>query len=178
MGMFEISQISNMKGVKCVHINARSLFNKLADISNNFFFCDVIIITETWLTNMIPTSAININGFTVTRQDRSVNIDKRGGGICVYIKNGYTFDKIDDLCLVTVDYEMVTIKVKIKNIKPYYIIGVYRPPSGSLSKFMEGMRNGLDSLDLTRTELVMVGDMNIDYNSIYKSFEEIENKKI
>ena len=40
MVMFELGQVPNMKGIKIIHINAQSLFNKLDDIVNNVSFCD------------------------------------------------------------------------------------------------------------------------------------------
>ena len=100
MGIIDVMQLQNMKGVKIVHINARSMYNKLTDIASNFYFCDIIVITETWLTKVVPTKAIDIDGFNVIRQDREVGLVKKGGGICIYIKKDCLFDKIDDNCVI------------------------------------------------------------------------------
>ena len=165
MGVIELNELLNLKGVRIVHINARSLYNKLDDITNTFHQCDIIVITETWLTNVIPTSSINIGGFTVIRQDRHINVNKKGGGICIYVKNSFMFDRIDEICNVSPDCELMGIRVKMGYIKPCYILGVYRPPTGNMSKFMDGLNVVLNDLDLTKTELFILGDINIDYKS-------------
>ena len=151
---------------RIVHINARSLFNKLSDIMSNFYFCDVVIITETWLTSAIPTSAISIDGFSIIRQDRYDTLTKKGGGICMYIKNDYSYDNMSELCEITPNYEMLGIKVKIRNIKPFYILGTYQPPSGNMGKFIDWLSNSLNNIDYNRTELFILGDMNIDFKNL------------
>ena len=122
MCVIDVAEFADGKGVKIVHINARSLINKLYDISHHFCFCDVVIITETWLNCSIPTSAINIEGFTVIRQDRYENINKKGGGICIYVNSGYTYDTLPSMSSSTPNYETRGIKIKVKNIKPFFLI--------------------------------------------------------
>lgn len=71
--------------VKFIYLNARSMIGKLAQLE-----ClamekepDVIILTETWLTDTINNAEIAIQGYDVTsRLDRG----SRGGGIIVYAK--------------------------------------------------------------------------------------------
>ena len=111
-----------------VHINARSLFNKLSDIAINFDFCDIIVITETWLTRSVPTPAITIDGFSVVRQDRDTSRTKKGGGICIYIKNTFTFTILEDFCLISPDIEIIGVKVKIKqnHVTCFVLIGLHR----------------------------------------------------
>lgn len=43
---------------------------------------DILCVNESWLKPHIPNGMINIDGFTVCRNDR---ISKRGGGTCRYI---------------------------------------------------------------------------------------------
>ena len=97
MEVIEVDELLTLKGVRIIHINARSLYNKLDEIASTFHKCDIIVITETWLTNVTPTSAINIKGFTVFRQDRYHNENKKGGGICIYVKEGILTDKIENV---------------------------------------------------------------------------------
>ena len=128
----------------------------------------ILLITfgsETWLTSSIPTAAISIESFSVIRQDRNSSIDKKGGGICIYVKNKYSYDSLEELCAIGPNYETLGIKVKIGHVKPSYILAVYRPPSGNLNKFMDCITAYLENLDLTRSEMFMLGDINIDYKS-------------
>ena len=56
---------------------------------------DIACITETWLTNNTPNSVLNISDCTLIRKDQS--LDKRGGGVCAYIKSSIEFTTIDKL---------------------------------------------------------------------------------
>ena len=165
MDVDDVKCLHDMKGVKIVHINARSLYNKLDEISESFHFCDVIIITETWLNNSIPTSAINIDGFSVLRQDRHQEGTKKGGGICIYMKSEIVYDTVQECTVVDNDFEILGCKLKIRDIRPLYVIGVYRPPKGNPTKFIKHLSANLETLDLIRNELYIVGDVNLDYNS-------------
>ena len=152
------------KGVKMVHINARSLLNKLNDIAINLDFCDIIVITETWLMRSVPTPAITIDRFSVVRHDRDTSRTKKGGGICIYIKNTFTFTILFFFGLISPDIEIIGVKVKIKHIKPCYVFCTYRPPSGNMKNFIEQVKLTLNTFDFTRSELFILGDYT--YNSI------------
>ena len=165
MCTIEINQLSNEKGIKIIHLNARSRFHKLEDIFHNFYYCDVIVITETWLTCNIPMASISVDGFSVIRQDRYENSCKKGGGICIYVKKEFSYENLLQVSVSTTDYETLGIKLKIKNIKPLFILGIYRPPMGNLNTCVDWSENNVEGIDLIRAELFVPGDMNIDYNN-------------
>ena len=66
------SDIRYIKGIKILHLNIRSLYNKLDEIrllvveSNP----DILGISETWLHNGIDDSEIHIPNFSLLRKDR------------------------------------------------------------------------------------------------------------
>ena len=66
---------------KMVHINTRSLLNKLPEIQLKYREFEVIIITESWLSGDIPSTALSIEGYYLIRQDHSQFRNKNGGGI-------------------------------------------------------------------------------------------------
>jgi exonuclease III len=49
---------------------------------------DVIMVTETWLTDAIPDEALHIPDFTIVRKDRPT---RRRGGVAVYIRESLPF---------------------------------------------------------------------------------------
>ncbi len=53
--------------------------------------CCVICLTETWMSAMVPDSAIELTGFSVHRSDRAKELTgkSRGGGVCFYINNSW-----------------------------------------------------------------------------------------
>ncbi len=77
--------------------NVQSLDNKLCELSARISYqretrdCCVICLTETWMSAMVPDSAIELTGFSVHRSDRAKELTgkSRGGGVCFYINNSW-----------------------------------------------------------------------------------------
>ncbi len=75
--------------------NLQSLDNKLCELRARISYqretrdCCVICLTETWMSAMVPDSAIT--GFSVHRSDRTKELTgkSRGGGVCFYINNSW-----------------------------------------------------------------------------------------
>ena len=73
------------KGLHFLLINTRSLLPKLDELRHIAIKskASVIGITETWLTDSVPDSEVQIPGYSLQRRDRNRN----GGGVCVYINS-------------------------------------------------------------------------------------------
>jgi hypothetical protein len=74
----------------CTLLNARSLNyihkrNELELLVCNYNF-DIIAVTETWLTDSMSGSEVNIDGYTLFRRDRSTIKSQKGGGVLLYVK--------------------------------------------------------------------------------------------
>ena len=165
MAQFEINEFSVEKGIKMVHINARRLLGKIQEIITTYEFCDVIIITETWLNASVPDSAIMIPNYMLVRQDRYVTDLKKGGGICIYVRDKYVVDHLTEYSGANCDYEILCTKIKFNNIRPCYVMGTYRPPKGKPGVMLEKISNVIENFDLNRTEFYLMGDLNINYGS-------------
>ena len=66
------SDIRYIKGIKILHLNTRSLYNTLVEISLLVVESnpDILGISETWLHNGIDDSEIHIPNFSLLRKDR------------------------------------------------------------------------------------------------------------
>ena len=117
--------------------------------------------TETWLNISVPDSAIMLPDFVLIRQDRYRTSLKKGGGICIYIKNKYMVELVENHSEVNDDLEILSIKVKIGNIK----IGVYKPPKRKPNECFGKISTIINSLNLSHNDLLIFGDFNIDYRS-------------
>ncbi len=70
--------------------NIQSLDNKLCELRARISYqretrdCCVICLTETWMSAIVPDSAIELTGFSVHRSDRTKELTgkSRGGGVC------------------------------------------------------------------------------------------------
>ncbi len=77
--------------------NVQSLDNKLCELRARISYqretrdCCVICLTETWMSAMVPDSAIELTGFSVHCSDRTKELTgkSRGGGVCFYINNSW-----------------------------------------------------------------------------------------
>lgn len=74
--------------------NARSLRTKMDELRINARSCfeyrdlSLMAFTETWLHKDIPSSLVELEGFSLIRADRGKSSGKdRGGGVCVYMSN-------------------------------------------------------------------------------------------
>ena len=85
------------------------------------FNLDILCISETWLLDSVPSSFVNMQGFSIVRTDTLGPTAKHG--VCVYIKSGLSFQSVD-----TPIHNLHCVKLIEFDI---YIIVVYRPPSNT-----------------------------------------------
>ena len=83
--------------------NSRSLQSKTDDLASTVavYSVDVAVITETWLSADVPSTAIDLPGYSVIKYDRSDG--RRGGGVCAYVKDLLPLILLSDLS--NSDYE-------------------------------------------------------------------------
>ncbi len=75
--------------------------------------CCVICLTETWMSAMVPDSAIELTGFSVHRSDRTKELTgkSRGGGVYFYINNSWCDERnihsIKSFCSPDLEFHML-----------------------------------------------------------------------
>ncbi len=96
--------------------NVQSLDNKLCELRARISYqretdgTAVICLTETWMSAMVPDSAIELTGFSVHRSDRTEELTgkSRGGGVCFYINNSWCNERnihsIKSFCSPDLDF--------------------------------------------------------------------------
>ena len=164
----------NQKGFHCAHLNCRSLYNKLDIIDHllhdtNLKF-NVLGLSETWLSANMPDNFITIDGYDVSRLDRAwlatnTNSVKRGGGVTLYIRDNISWSD-DNVSFLNRSENFLEIQwVELMNEKHKNVIigNAYRPPDGNVSDFRDFIEAALNSLDLTKNEVFLIGDLNLDY---------------
>ena len=161
-----------VKGLKIVFWNAQSQIHK------HHYICellkgeqiDVLVILESWLRPDIENKFINVSQYTLCRQDcatlNNYNLPKRGGGICIYVRNSISFIELDGAPsqINNSVLELVSIKLNIENVRPIFLISVYRPLSGLIQPFSNHLIQLSDELAIHRKyDVICGGDLNIDY---------------
>ena len=164
MDNFDSRDIAKVKGLKIVHVNARSVLSKLDDIHTNFGTFDVVTITETWLDASTHDSLIKWPGYNHVRIDRSHFRNKKGGGICIYIKSELNFELVPvQITNVDANIEFQMVRIKPPNQRPLELVAVYRPPDGSVKTFSKTLFQLIEPVNRDRVDLIIMGDFNIDY---------------
>ena len=58
--MTTVGELKGFKGLKLVHMNCRSILNKIDEISYIYGDMDILACTETWLHKAIPNHMVDI----------------------------------------------------------------------------------------------------------------------
>ena len=145
------------------HLNSRSLnknFIELKHVLDNTYF-DAFAVSETWLTKNTPKSRYFLDNFNIFRSDR---INKRGGGICLYIRSHYNCKKIsipnekEGVCGGLAEMLWVEISTKVAKIA----VGVfYKPPKIPYACF-EKVFDSLLFIHSKYQHTILLGDFNVN----------------
>src|SRR3989442_8260042 len=167
----EISDLSiSQNSLSILQINARSLnknFDRLVNLLSNFKSAPSIIsISETWLRSNDQNSFLSLNDFTFVSKPRHIN--KRGGGVGLYVSNSLSFTALDNFSHI-LDEVCEYCVIEIENaLKPnVLIVSLYRPPDLDIilfnvkfPKFLQdllGMHNSNN-----KKNILITADWNLD----------------
>ena len=92
-----------------------------------------------------------------------------------YIRDGLDFkvNTITDLNNSTKDLEIQNIELLFKNQKNVLVINLYRPPQGNVENFVNAIDIALQNIDLTKKDVIILGDFNVDF--LEKSDKDTKN---
>ncbi len=133
--------VSEIKGLRIIHLNVCSLRNKMAKIR---LFCD----------GSFPDNQMSLAGYRLIRQDR----DCYGGGVAVYADEALDFERLE----VITDIEAIWFELKLwkgKNV----VFGVfYRPPNSDATIFVDKLEEMLRTFARDDIEMVLLGVFNFN----------------
>ncbi|PJE78081.1 hypothetical protein CI610_02987 [invertebrate metagenome] len=143
--------------ISLLHLNIRSLRNKVQHLCSLTDDVDIVCITETHLDNSIPNSDINISGFSEPfRKDRNMF----GGGVAIYFSESLVAKRRIDLEFG--NDETIWSQIKFRNTL-YLICNVYRPPSYTGTGLWQNLRHSIDIAFEETPNIIITGDLNIDF---------------
>lgn len=99
----ELDEFWGLKGMKMLHLNARSLIKHKEEIHLNFLDgrTDVVTLTEMWLHSNASNFLVNNTTYKIIRHDRQVQGSKGrvnpGEGICVYVRSNLHTECYEDI---------------------------------------------------------------------------------
>jgi len=156
----ELQEICKQRGLSLVHQNIRGLqanFENLCAVIDNHNI-DILTLSETHLYNDEPQDLVSISGYELITRNRTSG---KGGGVCIYIKEGIIWERREDL--ESKNIENIWVEIFFKNSHSFLICCIYRPPD--TSKYLpKTFNNDFDVMlqSLTKEAIVM-GDCNVNY---------------
>ena len=150
-GSFSVLQL-NMRGL----INKQSDLNKLlhaGDINK----VDVALLCETWLRKETM-KLVNIPGYTVFSKEQ---IGKKGGGVCILVKNGLKFRHRQDLEFDGSVLENIVVELK-GDKEPLLLASCYRAPNSDQLEFIAAYTALLNKLNAESKKVVIGLEHNLD----------------
>ena len=147
-------------GLSIMHINIQSLRSKLDILSVEAQPYDIIVLTETWLSNSVPNTDLSIPNFSPPyRCDRT---DRIGGGVAVYVRDNLYARKRDDLSVNGLEAVWLELRIDQRSL---IIGGIYRPPDSNNNHWLL-LEESIDRAFSQRCENVIItGDFNIDMSN-------------
>ena len=142
--------------------NVRSLANKSDDLEATVQLnhSDIICLTETWLSDDVPSEAVSINDFSLFRNDRN----RQGGGVACYVRSDLPCTRLQSFETPGLETLWLLIKPpRMPRWLSHILIGVvYHPPKANSYQMTEHIINCID--EVTRAHpnvgIAIVGDFN------------------
>ena len=147
-------------------VNSRSIVQKIDELEyySNESKIEIIIVTETWLSDNIPSEAVNISGYTLIRKDR---VNGLGGGCAIYVPEVISTKTRNDLSDPNFECQWVILRPKWlpRTVSRIAVACVYLPPSidqASLENFYDYFYSCYDivSSESPETGFIVAGDFN------------------
>ena len=153
------------RGLKVAHLNVNRLYNKLDLVKEllQHTSLDVFGLTETWLTPDINDDELEIEGYSIFGEGRGTKGKSEGGAVIIYVRS--CLKVVPLLSILDADIEGKLIKIERPRCKPMIIGTFYRPPDFDPYKFIEALSNSFTNLDTTKSDIVIMGDFNVDFSS-------------
>ena len=164
------AELNEAKGFKLAHLNIRSIIKKIDQVR----LClqdaklDVFSVSETWMRPHLGTQLVELQGFQTYRLDRKGSAKKkRGGGLLTYVsdKHAVNCEMLEHLDRSSEDIEVQWILIRRPHCKNVIACNVYRPPSGNLHKAIQYLEECVKTLNLSKVNMFMLGDLNINYKN-------------
>jgi hypothetical protein len=168
------------------HINCNHLLPHMSEMRIMFqnSGVDVIGVNETFLNDAISSDAVEIQGYVLLRNDRTVfgRPQTQGGGVGIYLKSGIKYRVLAKSKEIGIEFLFAEI---IINTRKILIASIYRPPNSSIVyQLLSPCDYGLQSLEDAFSELIPIynevflfGDFNINLlissDPLFNTFQEL-----
>lgn len=158
-------RLNSKHGLKIGHINAQSMAPKVDEINVllETHDLDILCVSETWLTDKIPSRFMVFPGYEILRYDRQNTVPgskSKGGGVAIIHRDEITCHVLDmPKCNLI---EMLWISISWKGGIPAVVGVAYRPPNGSVTLACDELCDQLKLILAKGKPSFLLGDLNIN----------------
>ncbi|CAG4990002.1 unnamed protein product [Colias eurytheme] len=126
--------------------------------------CDIIALTETFLTSSVLSGELFPPGYEVLRADRAGDVG--WGGVLLAVRDCYTLHRLTNVDGLTSEMEIIFAIVSWKNVKFLFCV-VYLPPNYNDHQYLSVL-NCIENVicQYPDLEIIIVGDFNLNSCSI------------
>ena len=187
----QLDRILRQRSINILHQNIRGLhlsFTNICKLIDTHRNIDISTLSETHISNEENIDELyKVPGCKFINRHRTKS---RGGGVAIYDRESIKFGKRFDLDGSHLENIVIEIFIKTNKSKNIIISTCYRPPDPSdyfPKKFNELFNESLSLINAIQKEVVLLGDMNINYlkpnenkefKGIVRSFHQKNQKKI
>ncbi|XP_051580982.1 uncharacterized protein LOC127456496 isoform X1 [Myxocyprinus asiaticus] len=159
-----------------IHLaNLRSLPNKtdelhlLTHTNKDFSTSATLCFTETWLSEVIPDSALHLPGFQLFRADRIAELTgkTRGGGTCFYINESWCTDvtMLKRMCCPNLEVLFINCKPFClpREFSSFILVSVYIAPNVCLNAALQQLADQITDTEqqYPDTVIIILGEANL-----------------
>lgn len=147
--------VKQSDGLHFLHLNTRSMLSCLYELKYSVINSgiDLICLSETWLGENTPDAFVDIQGYTIFRNDR---YGRRGGGVAVYVSNRLNATVLEKSGRDS-ESEYLILRVSFQGCS--IIVGcIYIPPKCNYTELSAIIRD----LSCRHANIVFCGDFNIN----------------
>ena len=148
-----------MPGLRVLLTNAFGIQNKIGELQHSMLNnnIDIAVVTETKLSDSIPSSLVSVPGYTIIRRDR----DAAGGGVGIWARTYLFITQITNI--PDEDFELLWISVTLRSQEKIVIGAVYRPGSCSETdtRLIQHLDTHCDAVRSLGTSIIILGDFNV-----------------
>jgi exonuclease III len=144
------------------HQNICGLRGKSDELISSLFpsFPHVMCFSDHHL-KQIELEQINLEGYKLGAAYCRKSLRK--GGVCIFVNKKYNFSNVDlSKHCNEQNIEACALKLELPTLN-IYVISLYRAPCGNFNSFLNGLDSIIKSLYRAELNLIICGDMNIDY---------------
>ena len=147
------------KGVTISYLNINSILNKFNEFSRVMTdaLADIVSIAETKIDETVLDAVLSVKNFKLYRCDGT----RYSRGLITYVRSDLTHCRRTDLENSDSDAQYIVIEVWLKKQR-WFFVSVYKPPTVHNETFLAEMTNICERLFVESTDVIILGDMNID----------------